>query len=106
MNSKRKGNAGERELLTILTLHGIRCHRNDQRYIGGKNNPDISATIRDKPIHIEVKRVERLNLYAAMNQAVRDSDGNAFPVVVHRTNRNEWLVTFRLNDYLKESEIE
>ena len=36
--------------------------------------------------HIEVKRVERLNVSEAMRQAMRDAAGRV-PVVVHRKNR-------------------
>lgn len=102
MNSKRKGSAGERELLGILLANGFDAHRNNQRYRGGRLNPDIAARFRGRPLHIEVKRAERLNLTNAIAQAVRDADGAAFPVVVHRTNRQPWLVTFILDDFLKE----
>lgn len=101
MNSKRKGSAGERELEQILAESGIRAVRNDQRYISGKNNPDISVEFAGEPVHVEVKRAEHLNITKAVNQAVSDADGKAFPVVVHRTNRQPWLVTFRLDDFLR-----
>ena len=100
MNSKRKGSAGEREVLKILLESGIQAVRNDQRYVGGRNNPDISATFAGTDFHVEVKRTERLNLTGAMKQAVSDADGKAFPVVIHRSNRQDWLVTFRLSDFL------
>ena len=103
MNSKRKGSEGERELLSILQENGFPdASRNEQRYIGGLNNPDISVHYKGKPLHIEVKRVEKLNIMNAINQAVSDANGKAFPVVIHRTNRHPWLVTFRLDDFLKE----
>ena len=104
MNSQRKGACGERELLAILQGHGIPAHRNIQRYVGGRNNPDISAEFRGRKLHIEVKRRERLNLRAAINQAVSDADGKAFPVVIHRSSRQPWLVTCRLDDLFKEVE--
>ena len=102
MNSQRKGSAGERELLSILKENGFPdAVRNDQRYTGGKNNPDISTSFCGIPLHVEAKRAERLNITNAVCQAVRDADGKAFPVVVHRSNRQPWLVTFRLNDFLE-----
>ena len=104
MNSQRKGACGERELLAILQGHGISAIRNIQRYIGGRNNPDISAEYIGRKFHIEVKRRERLNLNAAISQAVSDADGKAFPLVIHRTSRQPWLVTFRLDDFFKEAE--
>lgn len=102
MNSQRKGACGERELLAILQAHGIQANRNIQRYVGGRNNPDIAAEWAGRRFHIEVKRRERLDLRAAMNQAVSDADGKAFPMVIHRSSRQPWLVTFRLDDFFRE----
>ena len=101
MNSKRKGSDGERELVSLLRSVGIEAHRNDQMYIGGKNNPDVSANVCGKDLHIEVKRVERLNINEAMEQAVRDASENSFPVVVHRKNRSQWLITMPLHEWLR-----
>ena len=98
MNSKRKGSGGERELLDILLAHGIEAERHDQRFIGGRGNPDVSAVFADIPIHCEIKRTERLRLTEALNQAIRDADGAAFPCVIHRGNRQPWVVSFRLTD--------
>ena len=98
MNSKRKGSAGERELCEYLTAAGHPAHRNEQRYTGGRGNPDIDAEGLDR-LHIEVKRVEKLNVSAAMQQAERDAV-NRIPVVMHRKNREPWLITMRLSDYL------
>ncbi len=98
MNSKAKGSAGERELAALLTEAGFPAHRNEQRFMGGYDNPDISAAGLEA-FHIEVKRVERLNIGEAMKQAERDAAGRV-PLVVHRRNRQPWLVTMRLVDWL------
>lgn len=100
MNSKRKGNQAERELLRLLTGYGVEAHRNDQRYVGGKGNPDIAAKIGPVSVHIECKRVERLSLAAALRQAHRDAQ-NALPVLIHRRSREPWLVTVELTDLLE-----
>ena len=99
MNSKRKGSAGERELCEYLTAAGYPARRNEQRYIGGFNNPDVSAEGLEQ-LHIECKRVEKLNINEAMRQAIADS-AEKTPVVMHRRNREQWLITMRLDDYLK-----
>ena len=54
-------------------------------------------------IHIECKRVERLNLYEAMRQAQRDAERfqDGAPCVFHRRNRKPWLVTMQLTDWMK-----
>ena len=52
-------------------------------------------------IHIEVKRRERLEIYSAIAQAVRDAKNDEKPAVFHRKNECEWLVTMRLEDWMK-----
>lgn len=98
MNSKRKGNAGERELAGILREHGYDSRRGLQ-YQGGQVEADVIGI---PGIHIECKRVEHLNLYNAMEQSIRDAKEGETPVVMHRTNRHPWLVTMLLEDWLDE----
>lgn len=109
MNAKRKGSGGERELAELLRRAGIRAYRNDQIFRGGLNNPDVTAEVCNLPLHIEVKRVERLNVSEAVNQAVRDAAHGALPIVAHRRNREQWLVTIPLAallEVLKEGRTE
>ena len=102
MNVKRKGTAGENELAEILRGAGIRAYRNDQIFTGGRNNPDVSAEIDGYQLHIEVKRVEKLNVPEAMRQAVRDAERfqDGMPALFHRRNRQPWLVTVELEALL------
>lgn len=99
MNSKKKGNAGERELYNILKQYG-EAERHDQTYVGGKDNPDISFSTGGVDYHIEAKRTERLQLHKAIEQAENDA-GNRIPVVVHRRNREPWYITMKLKDFLQ-----
>lgn len=99
MNSKRKGNAGERELCALLAAEGIAV-RNDQRYVGGKDNPDISLEMGGRRFHVECKRAERFNAYEAMEQAMNDANGHRIPVVMHRRNRKQWLVVMNLDNFI------
>src|SRR5690606_100465 len=46
------------------------------------------------------KRVERLNIYDAMEQSVRDAKDKV-PVVAHRKNRKGWLITMRAEDWIE-----
>jgi Holliday junction resolvase len=93
--SKGKGKVGERELAGELRrLFGVDARRGVQ-YCGGSDSPDV---VTDLPIHCEVKRTERLSLYPAMRQVVRDAGAGKVPVVFHRQNREEWLAIIRLND--------
>ena len=96
--SQRKGAAGERELAALLSAAGYECQRGGSLSFG--EVPDVFGL---PGIHIEVKRVERLNVGEAMEQAVRDSDRmlDGMPALFHRRNRKPWLVTMRLEDWLK-----
>lgn len=52
-----------------------------------------------KWLHLEVKRAEKLNLHKAMAQSVGDAKEWQTPVVLHRRNSSEWLVTMRLQEW-------
>lgn len=95
MNSREKGKKGERELAKILRDYGFNARRGVQ-YHGGADSPDVIGM---DGIHIECKRVERLNIDDAMRQSVREA-GEETPVVMHRKNAELWLVTMRLNDFI------
>lgn len=103
INSKRKGAQGERELAKVLREYGFETRRT-QQYAGGTEE---SADIVGLPyIHIECKRVEKLNLDEAMEQAYKDTNpthGREFPMpaVFHRKNGKAWKVTMYLDDWMK-----
>ena len=97
MNSRQKGSGGERELSRILREHGYNCRRG-QQYSGTNGDADVVGL---PGVHIECKRVERLNISEAMKQAVRDANAAEVPAVFHRKNREGWLVTMRLEDWIK-----
>ena len=97
--SKSKGSRGENELVEYLKSWGYTdAHRNNQRYVGGRGNPDVDCTGL-QAFHVEVKRTERLNLSAAMKQAQGDAVGRV-PVVVSRKSREPWIISMRLGDFL------
>jgi Holliday junction resolvase len=104
INSKQKGKAGENELARKLKEYGYDARRSVQY-----NGKDGQADVLGLPnIHIEAKRVERLNLYDAMDQAKRDAKNGDKPAVFHRKNRSSWLVTMELENFMeifKEYEI-
>lgn len=97
MNSKSKGAKGEREVARILTGYGYPCRRG-QQYSGANGDADVVGL---PDIHIEVKRREKLNIYEAISQAVRDAKAGTLPTVFHRKNNEAWLVTMRLTDWMK-----
>lgn len=93
--SKRKGAAGERELAKVLTEAGYESRRGYQR-----DGKDIADVIGLPNIHIECKRVERLSIYNAMDQARRDAKPLELPAVFHRVNNKPWLVTMPIEEWL------
>lgn len=93
--SRNKGKRSELELAAILRdVYGYDVRRGHVF----EHEPDLVGLA---GIHAEVKRVERLNLSAAMQQAAADSEKrkDGLPAVFHRKDREDWLVTMRLEDW-------
>ena len=99
VNSRRKGAAGERELAHKLNEYGYNTRRTVQ--YNGKAEEGQADLLGLPGIHIECKRVEKLNLYDAMAQAIHDAKDGEIPSVFHRRNHCEWLVSMRLDDWIK-----
>ena len=97
INGKQKGKRGELELVKKLKEYGYDCKRSVQ-YCGANGDADVIGL---PGIHIECKRVERLNIDEAMLQAIRDRREAEYPTVFHRKNNHEWLVTMRLEDWIE-----
>ena len=97
INSRAKGARGERELSSKLKEYGYETRRG-QQYCGSNGDADVVGL---PGIHIECKRVERLNLYDAMAQSRSDAKEGEVPTIFHRKDRCEWLVTMTLEDWIK-----
>ena len=94
--SRSRGQRGERELRDkIIDIFGLPTRRGTN--LTGQQ--DIEGGI--PGVHHEVKRVERLNIYKAMGQAMGDADEHLIPVVFHRKDRAPWMVTFQLDDIIR-----
>ena len=95
---QRKGKRGEEELQAILCAYGYAVERGYSQNYG--TVPDLYGL---PDIHIEVKRQEKLQLSAAMEQAQKDSErfGDGLPAVFHRSNRQRWKVTMFLDDWMQ-----
>ena len=96
-NSRQKGAAGERELAKVLRAEGYECRRG-QQFCGANGDADVVGLPR---VHIECKRVERLELYTALSQAKSDAREGEMPVVMHRKNNCEWVVIQPLGDWIQ-----
>jgi Holliday junction resolvase len=97
MNSRAKGATGERELAEKLREYGYTARRG-QQFSGANGDADVVGL---PGYHIECKRVERLNIDEAMAQSVRDARVGEIPIVCHRKNRKDWLVTIRFKDFME-----
>ena len=95
--SRNKGKVGEREVANILKANGYDAKRGVQ-YKGGEDSPDVVGL---PGFHIEVKRVEKLHLYPALEQAKRDKAEAEIPLVVHRQNNKEWVAILPFEDLIR-----
>ena len=97
-SSQKKGRTGELELARLLQDHGYQVRPG--RAVSFGATPDLEGL---PGIHIECKRVERLNVQEAMAQAERDAEKfqDGVPALFHRRNRCPWLVTMKLEDWLE-----
>ena len=97
MNSRDKGKRGEIEAAHVLQSFGYDARRG-QQFAGIHGDADVVGLY---GVHLEVKRVEKLNVHDAMKQSARDARGDEIPVVMHRKNREPWLVTMFIEDFMK-----
>lgn len=100
--SKAKGARFELEIAHYLQEHGYpEAHRTAQHCGKTGDAGDVEGVPR---LHIECKHVEKLNLYNAYHQAVRDNNAKNngdIPIVVHKKNRETTLVSLSLDDFIK-----
>lgn len=95
INSRRKGKVGELEAAAeVNRLLPKALARRSQQHSGTESASDLIAP--GLPgLWLEVKRVQKLNLTEVMEKS-REQCGSLVPVVLHRKNDAEWLVTFPL----------
>jgi hypothetical protein len=97
MNSRQKGKRGELEAARVLREYGYDAHRGVQ-YHGGPESPDVTGL---PGCHLEIKRVEKLNIQDAVDQAKRDRKDGELAIVMHRRNNCEWLMTMPIADFMR-----
>lgn len=97
-SSRNKGLAAEREARDYLREQGFpeATRGLGQSRGGGKEAADC---INVGDLHVEVKRVEKLNIHAALAQAGADASPEKIPVVLHRRNGEAWKVTLLAADF-------
>ena len=98
INSREKGKRFERKLASILKNdYGYDCRRG-QQYCGANGDADVIGL---PGLHIEAKHQEKMQLYDWINQAKRDAKDGLLPVVFHKKNNCEILVSMTLDTFMK-----
>ena len=98
-NSKRKGSDAEREIVSILKHEGYQDVRRGQQYCGAEGHADVIGL---KGIYIEVKRRLFKTISDWLHKALCESLklGGCYPVVFHRGNHEDWMVTMYLEHWI------
>jgi hypothetical protein len=85
-DSRAKGARGEREFIARhLVPYWPEAKRNLDQF--GEDKRDC---IRVGGVHWQIKRTERLQLWAGLQQAEREAIGGDLPVLAFRRNRSLW----------------
>ena len=100
-NSRRKGSAGELE--AAKALNDVLPHaqaRRAQQYCGHETAADLVCEGLDG-VMVEVKRRQSMNIHKVMAESLAHCTEAMLPVILHRKNGEEWLLTIRLEDLPK-----
>jgi len=96
-NSRRKGKTGELEAAHALNEElPLAQARRAQQYSGTESTADLLAPGLPN-LYLEVKRRQSMNLHKVFDES-EENCGSLAPVVLHRKDNTEWLVSFKLDD--------
>lgn len=103
MNSRSKGKRGELALRDLLLPYWPNATRNLDQHGSDKRDHLHVADL-----HVQCKRVERLNIWAALDQAITEATDNRLPVLAFRRNwsasslpsRSLWFGAMELDELL------
>ena len=100
INSKDKGKKFELTVAHLFKDYGFADAHRTAQFCG---NTGQAGDVEGVPhLHIECKAQERMQLYDWIDQAKRDASHNGkIPVVIHKKNNSEVLVTMRFEDFMK-----
>lgn len=95
INSRAKGRRGELALCTVLkSTWPDACPNLDQF---GKQKMDVLNT---PGLHFQAKWQERLNIWAALDQALTEADPKDLPIVAFKRNRSPWFGALELDELI------
>ena len=81
INSNKKGSRGELEFANLCKEYGFKDARRSQQYSGEGHTADVVGL---PDLHVEVKRVQALNIDKAIDQCIRDKREEDLGIVAHR----------------------
>lgn len=96
-NSREKGKRYERHVAGLFKSEGYDARRG-QQFCGLEGDADVVGV---PLLHIECKHQERMQLYDWIAQAKRDARDGEIPVVIHKKNHCNDLVTMEFTDWIK-----
>ena len=96
-NSRQKGKRGELEAAHALNeqLPGAQARR-AQQYSGTESTADLIAHGMPN-LYLEVKRRQSMNIHKVFDES-EENCGALAPVVLHRKDNTDWIVSFKLDD--------
>lgn len=101
VSQRRKGAVGERELVRVWRKHGFRCIRTALLQSNPRARAGDIEVERLPRWWIECKRQKRVDVRAAMRQAMEAKGAGYVPVVCYREDRGEWMIALPLEELLE-----
>ena len=98
-NGKKKGKRYELHVASLFRSEGYEARRG-QQYCGANGDADV---VGPPGIHIEAKAREAMShsqLYDAIAQSKRDAREDEIPIVIHKMNRCNDLVTMEFDSWI------
>ena len=97
-NASRKGKNGELE--AAHALNAVLPHakaRRAQQFAGHHTAADLVCEGLDG-VMVEVKRRQSMNIHKVMSESVQHCTDGVLPMILHRKDNEQWLLTIRLED--------
>lgn len=95
INSRAKGKRAELALAQILSPYWPEVCRNLDQF--GNDKRDL---LNCAGVHWQVKHVEALNIWKALEQAMTEAATTDTPVVAFKRNRSSWFAALELDELI------
>jgi len=99
INSKQKGNRGERLWRDFLRENGFAGAYRAQQYCGTEGVEDVIVPGMEH-FHCEVKFCENLNVHNALKKARHDLKIKKLIYIAHKKKHKPWIITMHAEDWI------